>query len=311
MTATEKPIPEQIVDVMQALSGHRNKFRAAHSKGIVCAGTFTAAPEARKISRAAHFVGQPVPVTIRFSNGSGDPFVQDGLPNARGIAVKFNLPAGRPTDLLAHNVEGFPVRTPEDLLAFLRCNLPDPATRKPDPNAVPRFLETHPETRAFIARLTQKPIPASYATAIYHAVHAFKFTAADGTTRIGRYRFRPEAGESYITPDDGAKRAPDFLAAELKARVARSPTAFNLELQLANSNDPTRDPTALWPADRPAAPLGRLEITAVSHTSDADERTLIFDPTNLTDGIDLTDDPLPAARSAAYSVSYERRTEPS
>jgi len=35
---------------------------------------------------------------------------------------------------------------------------------------------------------------------------------------------------------------------------------------------------------------------------------LIFDPTNTTDGIDLSADPIPRARSAAYSISYERRS---
>jgi catalase len=55
--------------------------------------------------------------------------------------------------------------------------------------------------------------------------------------------------------------------------------------------------------------LGRLQIDSVSPTSAADERRLIFDPTKLTDGIELSDDPIPAARSAAYSISYERRTK--
>ena len=39
------------------------------------------------------------------------------------------------------------------------------------------------------------------------------------------------------------------------------------------------------------------------------ERRRIFDPTNLTDGIDLSADPILPARSAAYSVSYERRSK--
>ena len=53
--------------------------------------------------------------------------------------------------------------------------------------------------------------------------------------------------------------------------------------------------------------LGRLEITGISPTSAADERRLIFDPTNRTDGIDLSADPILLARSAAYGISYERR----
>ena len=55
--------------------------------------------------------------------------------------------------------------------------------------------------------------------------------------------------------------------------------------------------------------LGRLEVTSISTTSAADERRLIFDPTNRTDGIDLSADPILLARSAAYAVSYEKRSK--
>jgi len=34
-------------------------------------------------------------------------------------------------------------------------------------------------------------------------------------------------------------------------------------------------------------------------------------PTNLTAGIELSDDPLPSVRAAAYAVSFGRRSQPS
>ena len=125
---------------------------------------------------------------MRFSNSSGDPDVRDGIANVRALAVKFQLPDSKNADILALHIEGFPARTPDEFLAFLRAQLPDPATGKPAPDAVPRFLDSHPATRAFIERLMQKPVPASYGRASYYAEHAFKFTAADGTSRFGRYR---------------------------------------------------------------------------------------------------------------------------
>ena len=161
----------------------------------VCYGTFRGAREARGVSRAPHLQGDAVPTVIRFSNASGDPDVHDGTPNARAMAVKFQLPDGKKADILALSIEGFPARTPEDFLAFLQAQLPDPATGQPRPDAFPRFLEKHPSTAAFIQRLTQKPVPASYGQSSYHAEHAFKFTAADGTSRFGRYHWMPEAGK--------------------------------------------------------------------------------------------------------------------
>ena len=55
--------------------------------------------------------------------------------------------------------------------------------------------------------------------------------------------------------------------------------------------------------------LGRLEVTGISPTGATDERRLIFDPTNRTDGIELSADPILLARSAAYAISYERRAK--
>ena len=107
--------------------------------------------------------------------------------------MKFQLPDGQSADVLANSIEGFPVRTPEDFLAFLRAQLPDPVTGQPAPDAVSRFLDGHPTARAFIERLMQKPVPASYGQASYHAEHAFLFTAADGMSRCGRYRWMAEA----------------------------------------------------------------------------------------------------------------------
>jgi len=299
----------QLVDVMRALAGSHPGFRPVHAKGIVCSGTFRGTPEARRVSRAPHLQDQAVPTVMRFANASGNPEVHDGLTNVRSLAVKFQLSDGKHADILANSIEGFPVRTPEDFLAFLRAQLPDLATGQPAPDGVSRFLDSHPTARAFLGRLMQKPVPASYGQATYHGEHAFRFTAADGISRFGRYRWIPEAGEAYLSPDDASTRSANFLREELESRLRNGPVVFHLLLQLAGESDPTDDVTALWPADRPLVELGRLEVTGISPTGAADERRMVFDPANLTDGIALSDDPILLARSAAYSISYDHRSK--
>jgi catalase len=308
-SAAPGTVVAQLVETMRALAGSHPGFRPVHAKGIVCSGTFRGAPDALRVSRALHLQGQAVPTVMRFSNASGNPEVHDGLANTRALAVKFQLPDGKNADVLANSIEGFPVRTPEDFLAFLRAQLPDPVTGQPTPDAVPRFLDSHPAARAFVERLMRKPVPASYGQASYHAEHAFLFTAADGISRFGRYRWMPEAGEAYLSPDDASTRSANFLREELATRLGNGPVVFRLLLQLAGESDPTDDVTALWPADRPLVELGRLEVTGISPTGAADERRMVFDPTNLTDGIDLSADPILPARSAAYSISYDHRSK--
>jgi catalase len=301
-------LAEQIVNTMRALAGPHPGYKPVHAKGVICTGKFQPSAEARKVNRAAHFQGASIPVIARFSNANGHPNVHDGQPNARALAVKFQLPGGKVADILCLSIEGFPARTPEEFLAFLQTQLPDPATGKASQDRVGQFVGSHPATQAFIGRLMQKPVPASYAQTQYHAEHAFHFTASDGKRQFGRYHFIPEAGESFLNPEEAGKRDRNFLRQELAARFAKGPAIFRLNLQLAAAGDSTNDPTQLWPADRPLIELGRLEITGISPTEGADERRLVFDPANVTDGIDLGDDPFPRVRSEGYSISYERRS---
>jgi catalase len=301
-------VAAELVDTLRALAGSHPQFRPVHAKGIVCAGTFRASRDAPRMTRAAHMQGGLVQAIVRFSNGSGDPDVHDGQPGVRAMSVKFQLPGGGSADILANSIEGFPARTPEEFLEFLRAQLPDPATGKPVADVVPKFLASHPATAAFIGRLMQKPIPQSYATASYHAEHAFLFRAADGSSRFGRYHYIPDAGEAFLSPEEGGKRSANFLREELEKRLNAGPIGFRLLLQVAAEGDPTDDPTALWPEDRPRVELGHLEIARISPTGADDERRLVFDPRNLADGIELSKDPVLLARSAAYAISYERRS---
>ena len=308
-SAAQGSIVDQIVTAMRTLAGSHPGFRPVHAKGLVCTGRFQASPDARRLSRAPHLQGQLVPAIIRFANSAGDPTVHDGVPNVRSLSVKFQLPDSKSADILANSVEGFVARTPEELLEFLRAQLPDPSTGRPVADAVPKFLSTHPAAAAFVGRLMQKPIPASYGQSRYHAEHAFRFTAADGSSRFGRYRWIPDATEAFVSPDDAGKKSANFLREDLEGRLRNGVVGFRLLLQMAAPGDPTDDVTVLWPDDRPLTELGHLDVNAISPTSADDERRLVFDPSNCTDGIDLSADPILQIRSAAYSISYDHRSK--
>src|SRR5215472_15063444 len=98
MSNTSTTIAGQLVQTMRTLAGPHPGFRPVHAKGLVCTGNFQATSQARSVSRALHLQGQSLPALIRFSNASGDPDVSDAVPNARAIAVKFQLPSGKSPD---------------------------------------------------------------------------------------------------------------------------------------------------------------------------------------------------------------------
>ena len=53
---------------------------------------------------------------------------------------------------------------------------------------------------------------------------------------------------------------------------------------------------------------GTLEVTAVVGDPEADGEMVVFDPTRVIDGVELSDDPILHARPKAYSVSIDRRS---
>ena len=301
-------LSERLVDSINASYGAHPGFRAAHARGVLCAGRFVATPAAAGVSRAAHLDGHEVRTHVRFSNGSGDPRVADVIRDGRGMAVKFYLPDGTTTDLVTLSLPSFFVRTPEDLLAFNDARRPDPETGQPDLGKVGAFLGEHPEALPAVEAAMLHPIPASYCGLTYHSIHAFGFEAADGAVRHGRYRLVPECGDLHLGDDELEGRADDFLRAELEERFAEGPAAFSVRLQLAMPEDPLDDPTARWPDDREVVEIGRLELTALAFDREQGDDVLVFDPTRVTDGIRLTDDPILHARSGAYRVSVARRT---
>src|SRR3989442_4664864 len=111
--ASQKSIPEQIVDAFNGVFGVHPGARSNHAKGVVVEGTFTPTASAASVSKAAHLQKTKVPVTVRFSNSTGIPTIPDNDPGAgpRGIALKFNLPDGSQTDILGHSFNRFPTAT--------------------------------------------------------------------------------------------------------------------------------------------------------------------------------------------------------
>lgn len=302
-----KPVTEQLVDTMTKLAnGPYKGFRANHAKGIMAEGTFTPSAEAAGISKAPHLQGAASPVLVRFSNATGVPTIADASGNAmpKGMAIRFTLPDGGNTDIVAISVNGFPAATPEDFLGLLNAvaaSGPDVASPKP----VEQFLAAHPAAMKFVS--TPKPAPMSFATQPFFGVNAFAFTNAKGETQYGRYRIVPVAGEQYLSSEEAAKQAPNYLMDELPARLGKQEAKYRIVLQLAGQGDSVDDPTAVWAEDRKQVELGVLTLKSAVANSQEAERTVMFNPLVLPDGIAPSNDPVLLARPGAYAVSYGRR----
>jgi catalase len=305
--ADDPPVPTQIVDLANKVDGVHPGFRAFHAKGVVVEGSFKASAEAPRLSSATLFNGSSIPVTARFSDGSGMPGVPDGSPTMpRGIAIKYHLPGGADTDMVTNSFKFFPVGTGEDFRDLLQAIVASPPDA-PKPTKLEQFFASHPNAPKAIGSL---PIPDSFADEEYHGIDAFIFVSESGQRQAVRYVVAPEK-LVHITPEEAAKQSPDFLFDELATRIAQKPVVFHLKAQLAEPGDQTKDASQPWPADRKVVELGVLTLTKVVPNSLEAQKKLLFLPTNLTAGIELSDDPLPNVRTAAYAVSFGRRSQSS
>lgn len=301
-------LPEQIVDAINDLAGRHPGTRAVHAKGTVCAGSFEATPAARELTRAPHMDARRVRATVRFSNGGGDPGTRDSAKDGRGLAVKLYLDGGTRTDMVALTLPRFFVRTPEDFLEFTRARRPDPDTGQSNMAKLGAFLEARPEALPAIQHALSQPAPASYAQLEYHGIHAFGWIAPDGARRWIRFSFRPLAGTAALTDEEAAEQPPDYLQDEIRARLAGRPVEFALEVTIAGEGDDPDDPTEPWLDDRERVTVGTLTLDGLDDTRERGGDVLVFDPTRVTDGIELSGDRILRVRPDAYAVSVERRS---
>jgi catalase len=297
-----------LIAQFDTLFGQHPGFRPAHAKGILLTGRFRPSSEAVSLTRAPHLSRESTPVTVRFSNSTGIPVIPDNDPNAnpRGMAIRFHLADRVHTDIIGHSADGFPTRTGQEFLEFLRA-VAASSQSKASPSPVEVFLGAHPAALAFVR--TPKPSPSSFAREAYFGVTALRFVNKDGVTRHGRYRITPVAGIEHL--DDGAVKGKDanYLFDELQSRIRRGAVQFRIQVQIAGERDIVDDATVHWPADRPVIDFGTVDLTAETPNNQKEQQHIIFDPIPRVDGIEPSDDPLLELRAAIYLLSGRRRRQ--
>jgi len=299
-------LSNELIQQFNAIFGEHPGFRPAHAKGAVFAGTFTPASAAQSLTKAAHITRETTPVTVRFSNSTGLPLIPDNDPNAnpRGLAIRFDLAEHVHTDIVSHSTDGFPTRTGQEFLEFLRALASSDLSNIPA-SPFGAFLGSHPAALAFVQ--TPKPAPVSFATETYFGVTAFRFTNKDGLSKYGRYRIVPAAGNEHLDDAATAAKAPNYLFDEIATRITEGPVEYKIFVQVANDGDVVDDATIHWPEDRPLVDFGTLSLTSPVANSETEQKHIIFDPIPRLEGIEPSGDPLLELRAAVYLLSGRRR----
>jgi len=278
--------------------GHRRN----HAKGICFTGVFEANGAGSALSHAQVFSRGQYPALGRFNLATADPNAGDATVRVRGMGLQISTPGGQEWRSAMITAPFFAVSTPR---AFYELLL---ASASKDPNAMKIFAAAHPEIAAFGAWAKTAPWTGSYAEERYNSLNSFVFTDSSGADHTVRWSLLPAAQPVPVSPDDLAKRGPNFLEHEITERVRGAPQRWTMVVTVANPDDPTADPSKAWPEGRRTVEVGTLVVQQIEPERDGPCRDINFDPTVLPSGIRTSDDPFPAARSAAYAKSYDLRT---
>ncbi|HEY0293872.1 MAG TPA: catalase family peroxidase [Bordetella sp.] len=295
--------PDRLVDRLAPPTGPVLGYRRNHAKGVCFTGAFEANGAGAALSDARVFAAGRYPVMGRFNVAGPIPTADDATARVRGMGLQIKTPDGQEWRSATIDVPFFPVGTVQ---AFY--DLQSASATKDAPDAVKRVVAAHPEIAVFGAWAKSAPFAPSFADDRYNSLNSFVFTDAAGNSRVVRWSLVPRTQPTLVSADDMKARGPDFLKGEIAARVAAQPQRWGLFVTVAEPGDPTADPSKAWPASRRAVDVGTLVVDRVLPEPDGPCRDINFDPTVLPPGIGTSDDPFPAARSAAYAVSYNRRT---
>jgi catalase len=300
--------PQKMVDALSRRGGDPVGHRRNHAKGICFTGHFEANGAAVRLSVAPMFVAGRYPVIGRFAIGVGDPAASDIEGQVRSMAIDVVAPDGQRWRSGMNNIPVFPVATP---LAFYELTVASdivPETGKPDPQAVPRFVAAHPEMKPFLQWAQSAPGTSSYADQSYNALNAFLFVDAAGGSHAVRWSMRSEQREEDVSRAALAALGSDFLEQDLKRRLGQGALRWHLIVTLGAPGDKTDDATQVWPAEREQVDAGTLVVERAVDEADGPCREINYDPLIVPEGVRPSDDPLLAARSSAYAVSFDRRT---
>jgi catalase len=294
--------PDKLVAALAPPTGAALGHRRNHAKGICFTGVFEANEAGSVLSKAQVFTRGRYPVLGRFNLATADANAPDATVRVRGMGLQISTPDGEVWRSAMIDPPFFPVSTPQ---AFYELLL---ASASKDPDAMKTFAGAHPEIAAFGAWAKSAPWTGSYAEDRFNSLNSFVFTDSSGAEHTVRWSLLPAAQPVPVSPEDLAKRGPNFLEQEITERVRGGPQRWTMVVSVANPGDPTADPSKAWPEDRRAVEVGTLTVQRIEAERDGRCRDINFDPTVLPSGMRTSGDPFPAARSAAYAKSYDLRT---
>ncbi len=291
--------------------------RVVHARGAGAHGTFQVYRPLAEYTRA-DFLNDPArvtPVFVRFSTVVGSRGSADTVRDTRGFAVKFYTAEGN-YDLVGNNIPVFFIQDGIKFPDVIHAVKPEPHNEIPQAQSAHDtfwdFVSLQPETTHHtLWNMSDRGIPRSLRMMEGFGVHTFRLVAADGSTRLVKFHWKPLLGVHGLAWDEAqeiAGRDPDFHRRDLWDAIDRGAfPQWELGFQIVEEADVLAygfdllDATKLLPEELvPVQRVGLLTLDRNPVDYFAEVEQVAFHVAHVVPGIDFTEDPLLQARLFSY-----------
>ncbi len=291
--------------------------RAVHARGAGAHGVFRATADNSDLCAAGFLKkGTSTRMFVRFSTVAGSRGSADTARDVRGFATKFYTDEGN-FDLVGNNIPVFFIQDGLKFPDLVHAVKPEPDREIPQAQSAHDtfwdFVGLQPETTHTVMwAMSDRAIPRSFATMEGFGVHTFRLTAADGSTSLVKWHWKPVAGVHGLVWEESQKLGgidPDFHRRDLHARIASGNLPqWELGVQVMPDTADQRfegidllDSTKLVPEELcPVRVLGVMTLDRNPTNYFAETEQVAFHPGHVVPGIGFVDDPLLHARLFSY-----------
>jgi catalase len=232
----------------------------------------------------------------RVSHKGGKPNPPDSTPGLYGLAFELTTQNGSYHIMNMNTEHFFPVATTQDFLDLLTAMTAGPEATK-------AFAANSPELqnyKSYHAALDKSLTP--YEGATYNSVNTFLLVDADGNETPVRWSFEPAGNDGVVL-----EPTEDFFLDNMQANLANGLVEWNMVVSFAKESDDILNPSIKWSEDNKEIVAGKLRVTQASSETEGSCGDVNFDPTVLSEGFEMSADPMLQARAAVYAAGIGRR----
>ena len=278
-------------EVFEGTFGVTAGKRRNHTKGFCFVGEFSPVDPAILTYTKSPIFRATSSVNGRVSHKGGNNTTPDNAFSDRGLAFDITTPDGDYHIINMNTEDFFPASNPSDFIDLVRA-LPKGG------EAVKALAAERPELAAYLKhhKKDREKVNRPYEGTTFNSVNAFYLVNDAGERTAIRWSMVPATPKGFVV-----EQSESFLRENMDANLAAGDVSWNMVVTIANPDDDPDNAAIRWTGDHTQITAARLTVLSTATEADGDCDAMNYDPTVLSDGFEVSDDPILAARSAIYA----------